>query len=83
MNIKKEDHFNYIVMWSGKEGLGMFNTWGLDETQCADPTNIWTRKCGQKRSSNHSDRTILCPLKILCYDANQKDPNVCSKVRQC
>ena len=42
-HIKKEDQFNYIVMWSGKEGLRMFNTWGLDETQCADPTNIWTR----------------------------------------
>lgn len=46
-NIPVKEQYNYIVMWSGREGLRMFNTWDLSEDQCADPNNIWTHFAGQ------------------------------------
>ena len=42
-DIKKEDQHNYIIIWSGSEGLKIFNTWGLNDTDLRDPTNIWER----------------------------------------
>ena len=42
-DIPEKDQYNYIVMWSGREGLRMFNTWNLSEEQCADPKNVWSR----------------------------------------
>ena len=38
----KQQH-NYIIMWSGRDGLRMFNTWGLTSEQLEDPKNIWDR----------------------------------------
>ncbi len=40
---KKEDQHNYIVLWTGREGLKMFNTWGLTTEQLKDPKNIWDK----------------------------------------
>ena len=40
---KKEDQYNYIVMWTGRDGLRMFNTWNLTEDQLKDPENLWTK----------------------------------------
>ena len=42
-NIPEKEQYNYIIMWSGREGLRMFNTWDLNDDQCADPKNIWAR----------------------------------------
>ncbi|XP_022099493.1 uncharacterized protein LOC110984016 [Acanthaster planci] len=42
-NIADADQHNYIILWSGKEGLRMFNTWGLTEDELRNPQNIWDR----------------------------------------
>ena len=41
--IKEEDQHNYIILWSGREGLKMFNTWGLTDDQLKVPENIWKK----------------------------------------
>ncbi|XP_072182294.1 uncharacterized protein [Diadema setosum] len=41
--IKKEDQYNYMIIWSGRDGLRVFNTWNLTEEQVKDPQNIWSR----------------------------------------
>ena len=45
--IKPENQHNYILLWAGKEGLRMYNTWGLTEEQLKDPANIWNKFAGQ------------------------------------
>jgi hypothetical protein len=45
-NVKKiqpMDQHSYIILWSGREGLKMFNTWELTEEQLKDPVNLWTK----------------------------------------
>ena len=37
------DQHNYIILWSGKQGLRMFNTWGLTKDELKDPQNIWSK----------------------------------------
>ena len=39
--IPAADQHTYIIMWSGKEGLRMYNTWKLTEEDVKNPTNIW------------------------------------------
>ena len=41
--ITTEDHHDYIILWSGSEGLCMFNTWGLADDELHDPKNIWDK----------------------------------------
>ena len=40
---KVEDQHNYIILWTGREGLRMFNTWGLTNEQLKDPKNVWEK----------------------------------------
>ena len=39
--IQPEDQHSYIILWSGREGLRMYNTWGLTDDQLRDPKNVW------------------------------------------
>ncbi|XP_014671070.1 PREDICTED: uncharacterized protein K02A2.6-like isoform X3 [Priapulus caudatus] len=39
--IASADQHTYIILWSGKEGLRMFNTWNLTEDELNSPVNIW------------------------------------------
>ena len=41
--VEKKDQHSYIIIWSGREGLRMFNTWGLSDEQLKDPKNIWSK----------------------------------------
>ena len=41
--VEKKDQHSYIIFWSGREGLRMFNTWGLSDEQLKDPKNIWSK----------------------------------------
>ena len=45
--IAPEDQHNYIILWSGSEGLRMFNTWGLTEDELKVPQNIWDKFSSQ------------------------------------
>ena len=40
---KVEDQHNYIILWTGREGFRMFNTWGLTNEQLKDPKNVWEK----------------------------------------
>ena len=42
-NIVPDKQHNYIILWAGREGLRIFNTWGLTDEQLQDPTNIWDK----------------------------------------
>ena len=42
-NIPAAQQHNYIILWAGREGLRIFNTWGLTDEQLQDPNNIWDR----------------------------------------
>ncbi|XP_072181419.1 uncharacterized protein [Diadema setosum] len=39
--VAEVEQHTYIIMWSGKEGLRMFNTWKLTDDEVKDPANIW------------------------------------------
>ncbi|XP_054769307.2 uncharacterized protein K02A2.6-like [Lytechinus pictus] len=36
-----EEQHTYVILWSGVEGLRMFNTWKLTDEQLTDPKNVW------------------------------------------
>ena len=42
-NIPAAQQHNYIILWAGREGLRIFNTWGLTDEQLQDPNNIWDK----------------------------------------
>lgn len=46
-NTKVEDQYSYIILWCGKEGLRMYNTWGLSDEQLKDPKNLWEKFSAQ------------------------------------
>ena len=37
----KEEQHTYVILWSGVEGLRMFNTWKMTEEVLSDPKNVW------------------------------------------
>ncbi len=37
---KKEDQHNCIILWTGREGLKMFNTWGITEEHLKDQKHL-------------------------------------------
>ena len=39
--IAAADQHTYVILWSGKEGLRMFNTWKLTAEELKNPVNIW------------------------------------------
>jgi hypothetical protein len=46
-SIPVKEQYNYIILWSGKIGLRMYNTWGLSDTEKEAPTNIWAKFSSQ------------------------------------
>ena len=52
--VEKKDQHSYIIIWSGREGLRMFNTWGLSDELLKDPktfgASFQNRLCRQKTS---------------------------------
>ncbi len=45
--VAEADQYNYIVLWSGREGLRMYNTWNLSEEDLKKPSNVWDKFSAQ------------------------------------
>ena len=41
--VKKEKQVSYILLMTGDEGLKMFNSWGLSDTDSKDPDKVWEK----------------------------------------
>ena len=39
--VEKEKQVSYILLMTGDEGLKMFNSWGLSDTDSKDPDKVW------------------------------------------
>ena len=49
---KPENQKNYILLWSGTEGLRRYNTWGLTQEQEKNPENIWKNFAESEQPEN-------------------------------
>ena len=43
---------NYIILWMGREGVRLLNTWGLTDAQLQEPKNVWDKLEGIQPSDN-------------------------------
>ena len=68
-DVKPENQKNYILMWSGTEGLRRYNTWGLTEEQEKNPQNLWQRFAASEQPENF--RIHRLELRQLCQEENE------------
>ena len=45
-HVKKEKWAENILLFSGSEGLRLFNSWGLSSAEAKNPDTIWDRFLG-------------------------------------
>ena len=41
-DIKKEKQVDHILLFAGEQGIRIFNSWSLSDTDKANPDKIWT-----------------------------------------
>ena len=68
-DVKPENQKNYILLWSGTEGLRRYNTWGLTQEQEKIPENIWQRFAASEQPENF--RIHRLELRQLCQEENE------------
>ena len=68
-DIKPEQQKNYILLWSGTEGLRRYNTWGLTQEQEKNPDIIWQRFSASEQPENF--RIHRLELRQLCQEENE------------